>query len=580
MNPSRISILSVIIIGALFTYLLVTIHSLQPLTPEKDFLKAQENKRLIENKIANHLNTLNISLESLSYNHFWQSAPASEWSFWLESQRPLYRAAGISLLGVHSVSTDVVYFEKPSLRGQYAELKKPLQQLYKIKSTVNVLQVFRGELATISLIPIKNAESEIIGTLVGISYLNTSALKQFERLVSVPIAIINNNRAIAISIETSPALSDYRLVEVNWPDAIKSSLWKMVLLVEPEANISGSLLYILIGCIFTFILVFIIWKQLEKLNKSTKLLNDTIDIQLPVTEQLSRLATLQNLSHSQEIIEISQSIRIRLEQLMKEKKALSLDIKKLQENERRLKNKVTSLKSERDSAFAAPKLKSEFLSRMGDEITTPMKSVVSMLKLLSEYQFEAEPKQLLNIAKRSTRTLVDNLNNILDFSKLDAGMLKLSKTTFSVRELVDQLSSELSHYANDKGLSLQASTDPEVPNEVTADLFRVKQILRNLLGNAIRFTKVGEVSLYADIVNNEMGKMLRFTVKDTGVGIPQEAQKDLFASLEQTTKLTNSSFAGRLRLIVSHQLTELMGGEIDVISESGKGSQFWFTIAL
>ena len=157
-------------------------------------------------------------------------------------------------------------------------------------------------------------------------------------------------------------------------------------------------------------------------------------------------------------------------------------------------------------------------------------------------------------------------------------MLKLSPRKFIIRELVDDLSSELSHYANEKDLALQASCSPDLPSEILADKNRIRQILRNLLGNAIRFTKSGEISLYADMVEKEGKQLLRFTVKDTGVGIPLEAQKGLFDSLEQSTKLTNSSFAGRLRLIVSKNLAELMGGEIGVISETGNGSQFWFTV--
>ena len=391
-------------------------------------------------------------------------------------------------------------------------------------------------------------------------------------------SFFNNDKIQAVSIETSPALEDYRLVEVSWPQSIQSALWQLVLLVEPAPTISMPLGYLILGAVLTLGLLFIILKQVASSRKANRLLADTIDIQLPISEQINRLNTLQNLSNDPELVEIIQSMRTRLEQMLQQKKSLSIEIRKLQDSEKNLKRNVSSLTSERDNAFAAPKLKSEFLSRMGDEITTPMKSVVSMLKLLSEYQFEPEPKQLLNIAKRSTRTLVDNLNNILDFSKLDAGMLKLKNKSFSVRELVDELSSELSHFANDKGLSLQASTDPEVPAEVNADLFRIKQILRNLLGNAIRFTKEGEVSLYADLMDKGGVQMLRFTIKDTGVGIPVDAQQGLFGSLEQTTKLTNSSFAGRLRLIVSRHLAELMGGEIDVISEVGRGSQFWFTV--
>lgn len=578
MNPTRISILSIAIAGVIFTLLLVNFHGNQPTSPAQDKTLAESNASYLGEQLNADLAILNESLKSLSFNSIWQSSPPADWSYWLDSQKQLYQAAGISLLGVHAKSNDVVYFDNPSLPGQYTELKKPLSRLYQTKDTVNLLQIFRTEPSIIILTPIKNVENQIIGALIGIKYLNTALLKKYHHQVKVPVAVIKNNEIQTVSVDTSPALDVYQLVEVPWPQSVKSVLWQLVLMVEPTPAISKSLLYIIIGLVITIALIIIILKQVNSSRKANRLLSDTIDIQLPINEQISRLTTLQNLSNDPEIIDVIQSIRIRLEQMLQQKKTLSIEVRKLQDGEKSLKQSVASLTTERDTAFAAPKLKSEFLSRMGDEITTPMKSVVSMLKLLSEYQFEPEPKQLLNIAKRSTRTLVDNLNNILDFSKLDAGMLKLKKKPFSVRELVDELSSELSHFANDKGLSLQASTAPEVPTEVNADVFRIKQILRNLLGNAIRFTKEGEVSLYADLADMGDKQMLRFTIKDTGVGIPADAQKDLFGSLEQTTKLTNSSFAGRLRLIVSRHLTELMGGEIAVTSEVGRGSQFWFTV--
>ncbi|TQV75517.1 hypothetical protein FLL45_11420 [Aliikangiella marina] len=577
MNPTRISTISILLIGGLLTLLLINSQSSQQESPSRDLSTARSNAQTISTNINNEFTSIKTALESFSFSPIWQSTQAEEWSFSIDAQRALYQAAGLSTLGVHSNKTDVIYFEKPSLPGRYGELGQPLKRLYETGATVSLLQVYKNQPAIIMLTPIKSLEGEILGSLIGIKNLDNEFLKTIHIDAKVPVAVVNNDSVQSISIETSPALSDYQLVEVSWPDSVKSSLWKLVLLVEPSAAVSMTLVYGIIGGLLTLVLLFIVIKQINSTRKSIEILNDTIDIQLPIVEQMNRLTTLQNLTNDQNMADTIQSIRQRLEQLVQQKKSLSIEVRKLQDAEKELKKDVTLITKERDSVANEPKLKSEFLSRMGDEITTPMKSVVSMLKLLSEYQFEPEPKQLLNIAKRSTRTLVDNLNNILDFSKLDAGMLQLKKKTFSVRELVDDLSSELSHFANDKGLSLQASTDPEVPNEVQADPFRIRQILRNLLGNAIRFTKEGEVSLYADTIEQDDQKMLRFTVKDTGVGMAIEAQKGLFDSLEQTTKLTNSSFAGRLRLIVSRHLTDLMGGEIGVISEQGQGSQFWFT---
>ncbi len=580
MNPTKTSILAIIAVCGLFTALLVFNESNKILNPENDLPLAQKSASFLADEMENSVLTLTTSIKSLSYNTYWQSSPVTEWGFWLNSQEAIYRAAGISLLGVHSTSNDVLSFEKPSRPGKFQELELPLQRLYQNNEDVTLLQSFRDTPAIIALTAIKDIDNNVIGALVAVKYLDEALLKQFHHQARVPVAIINNNEIKAISTTNISGLDDYNLIDVNWPKAINSSLWKLSLIVKPQNAFSMSLVFMLIGVLLGLILIYIVWKQLDSAKNELRELNKNLDIQKSVEEQISQLTSLQNTATDPDFINLVQAIRLRCEQSIQQQKTLNIQIRKLVDSEKELKRAASSLSNERDDAIAAPRLKSEFLSRMGDEITTPMKSVVSMLKLLSEYQLDAEAKQILNIAKRSTRTLVDNLNNILDFSKLDAEMLKLAPVNFSVRELINDLSSELSHYANEKELSLQASSDPEIPGEVYADKSRIRQILRNLLGNAIRFTKSGEVSLYADLTNIGDKKLLRFTVKDTGVGIPAEAQKGLFDSLEQSSKLTNSSFAGRLRLIVSKNLAELMGGEIGVISETGSGSQFWFTIEL
>ena len=159
-------------------------------------------------------------------------------------------------------------------------------------------------------------------------------------------------------------------------------------------------------------------------------------------------------------------------------------------------------------------------------------------------------------------------------------MLKLYKNDFDVRQLIEETISEYTPHAKSKSLQLSCNIANEVPEHIYNDSKRVKQILKNLLGNAIRFTKDGEVSVYCDLVMEQSVEYLRLTIQDSGVGIPEEAQRGLFDSLEQRTKLTNSSFAGRLRLIVSKKLSELMGGNIGVNSEPKKGSRFWFTVSL
>lgn len=579
MSPTYKSLLILLISGILFTILLVGGQSASLTSAESDVGAAELATQQLSLELGSNLSTLSEGLISLSNNAFWQESSVVEWPQRLSSQQDIYKAAGLNILGMHAKANDVLYMEKINRPGQLFGLKQPLERLYKNKRVTRIIQTYKEQPAVILMVPVKTVENEVIGSLIGVKFLNTSMLKNFHYISKAPAALLRNNQPFDLSVDTSPNFDNFELVPLIWPKEIQSSVWQIALMVKKDNLLAGYLLQLILGLIITLVTIFLVWQQLRIIQNTLKRLNTTLNLDLPITEQIKALSELQNTQSDAALVECSQAIRGRLQQLTQQKKALSIEVRKLQESQQEILSASKEIKAERDSAVAAPRLKSEFLSRMGDEITTPMKSVVSMLKLLSEYPFEAEPKQLLNIAKRSTRTLVDNLNNILDFSKLDAKMLKLKPREFNVRELVDDLSSELAHFANEKDLSLQASSDAEVPAMVKADVFRVKQILRNLLGNAIRFTKSGEVSLYTDVSAKNGHKLLRFTIADTGIGLSPEAQKEIFDSLQQTTKLSNASFAGRLRLIVSKHLAEQMGGEIGVISEIGQGSQFWFTVA-
>lgn len=580
MSPTNKSLLTVLIACVLLTYLLVTnltdSQSYGSNTPTSASIASTQ----ISNQLTMDIENLSEGLAQLSNSSIWQIHAESDWSLQLSSQSSIYRAAGLDQLGIHSTGSNKLYFgqqgKTPALHG----LKTLVERLYETNKPMRVIHLFDDVPSVVFLQQIKTVENETIGSFIGVKKLDQTLLKKFHNLTHFPTALLRNERQHALSIDTKVDLNQYNLIDMEWPEGIQSNVWKISLLVKKEGIVTNTLIFSILGILITAIALFIVWQQIAKIQSSMRQLKLSLNLELPVAEQTKRLTNIQNTSSDIDLMDTAKAIRDRVEQLSQKKKAMAIEVRKLQESQNALQKSKADVELQRDSAVAAPRLKSEFLSRMGDEVTTPMKSVVSMLKLLSEYPFESEPKQLLNIAKRSTRTLVNNLNNIMDFSKLDADMLKLKKSEFSVRELVSELSSELSHFANEKELSLQSSTAPEMPELVYADEYRIKQILRNLLGNALRFTKSGEVTLYADLSAKGGHKLLRFTVADTGIGIALAAQDGLFDSLEQTTKLSNSSFAGRLRLIVSRKLAVLMGGEIGVRSELGQGSQFWFTVAL
>jgi len=576
MSPIYKSLVAILLSGVLLTLMMVANI---PEPDNEDESSASMAAEQITLQLTDQINALSKGIAKLSNSSYWQNAPVTEWLQRINAQSEIYRIAGLDILAIHSKSSATLSIHGANQSLSRIGLQTAMQKVYRTGHAVKLLDEINGQLAIVILQPIRTIENQIIGSLVGIKHINQQLLREFHYRNRLPVVLLKEQQITNYSTEQSPELRSFTKTFIAWPEETQANLWKMALLVKKSDSISASLIFMIIGLLVTLATLFYVWLQVNIIRSALKKLNETLDLDLPIAQQIKHLSNLQDSKIDLDLLHCSQAIRARLEQLSQQKKSLSIEIRKLQESENKLQIDKTNITQELDVVASAPRLKSEFLSRMGDEVTTPMKSVVSMLKLLSEYPFDAEPKQLLNIAKRSTRLLVNNLNNIMDFSKLDAQMLKLKARSFSVRELVDDMSSELVHFATEKDLSLQASSASEMPTSMIADDYRIKQIIRNLLGNAIRFTKQGEVTLFADITAKGGHKLLRFTIADTGIGISASAQKGLFDSLEQTTKLTNSSFAGRLRLIVSKMLSELMGGEIGVTSEIGQGSQFWFTIA-